>query len=104
MLLILYNTRNKSTKEQLEVKVKEHFNAEASTLNRTHLPDFKSNESIIKTLDKKDNHHLYDYVSPIEHEPKKILTKPALIRLRCKTRYNDSKIVINTIHNFPLNK
>lgn len=50
------------------------------------------NESVIQP-DKKERHHLYDYISPIEHEPKKILTKPAIIRLKCKTRYNESKIV-----------
>ena len=40
---------------QIEVKVKEHFNAGVSVIEKTHLPDLKLfNESIIKTMDKKE--------------------------------------------------
>lgn len=77
--------------------MRENFNSNLSMQERSQLPDFKFTESAIPSLDKKDRHHLYDFVSPVEHEPKKILTKPALIRLRCKTRYNESKIVFKAI-------
>jgi len=64
-------------------------------LERGVLPELAAKfvESAIQPIDKKEKHHIQEWVSPIEHEPKKILTKPSLIRLKCKTRYDESKVV-----------